>query len=36
MMATGDELQDRANALKIKNHVAYWADVHPDEPHAYG
>ncbi|CAA7268323.1 unnamed protein product [Cyclocybe aegerita] len=29
MMSTGDEVQDRANALKIKNHVAYWAYIHP-------
>ena len=29
MMSTGDEAQDRANALKSKNHVAYWAYIHP-------
>ena len=29
MVSTGDEVQDRANDLKAKNHVAYWAHVHP-------
>ena len=31
MMATGNELQVRANALKIKNHVVYWAYIHPTD-----
>lgn len=29
MTSTGDEVRDRAQAQKIKNHVAYWANIHP-------
>lgn len=31
MVATGDELVDAANSLKIKNHIAYWAFIHPED-----
>ena len=29
MMSTGNDIQDQANTMKIKNHVAYWAYSHP-------